>query len=770
MDNTVPAPERAARKTPSADLPSGWVEVQEGLAAASGLALLTVEGRQPPSLAVSNNNSICHAFQSSTTHAHLCQADCGEAYFRATEAGEAVHYRCHAGLQCFTAPIQIGGKKTRAVIGGRCFQRVADYRALAERIRAGDLSDLLSADLFANVIFASRQDLEDLAARVEESARSFAEPDAKAKEPQAEAAPSKAHAASAHNGLHKVETNGTADAGEETTDEAPQAAEKPAARVKASKEEALKEEASKEESIEVELTEESLKTEATEAPPRSHAQARAGAAHAASLDETCRKAVSALTRDHRIESLALLLRADDSFFATCVTGLFERRAPRVALKPKEIKLLLAATGGESIAVPAGGRTSSKHEDAVELFPLLVGEEIKGALLVGDAELGDEQRRAIAAFCRDISMPLELLRLREELERRSRAASQLRAFTEVVNSAQPDDAYTTILRHSAELLNAERGSLLLFDERAGELSVKAAVGPRAEVSRDARVRIGEGVAGTVMREGRPAVVRDVSKVAGLRPAPDERRYKTRSFISYPIVIAGRKVGVLNMTDKAGGGDYDEADLGLLDLIAPQMALALDRVEWHSKATQFQLLSITDPLTGLVNRRYLEERLQEELERSKRHRFAVSFLMVDIDDFKNYNDQHGHQAGDLALEMTATCLKTALRSADVAARYGGEEFSILLPQTGLSEARVIAERIRRRIERTQFPHGKHQPHGAVTVSIGISSFGPEVDTPTSIIYAADRALYMAKSRGKNCCEAIEPKRVAPEEAEEKGEGQD
>jgi diguanylate cyclase (GGDEF)-like protein len=789
MDNTVPAPERAARQSPSADLPSGWVEAQEGLAAASGLALLTVEGRQPPSLAVSNNNSICHAFQSSSTHAHLCQPDCGEAYARATEAGEAVHYRCHAGLQCFAAPVQIGGKKTRAVIGGRCFLRVADYRALAERIRAGDLTDLLSAELFSNVIFASRQDLEDLAARVEESSRAFAAPGAKGRETEGE---TKTQAATtANNGLRKVEADATADVKGKAQGGAPEAAPKTAARGKASNagaSDAKANEAATNDAAETTVksteasagdaaaeSDETLKAEATaedavkvETPPRAYAQTRAGAGAASgSLDETCRRAVRSLTEDYQIESLALLLRADDTFYASCVTGLFERRAPRVTLKPKEIKLLLAATGGDSIAVPAGGRTSSKHEDAVELFPLLVGEEIKGALLVGDSDLEDEQRRAVAAFCRDISMPLELMRLREELERRSRAASQLRAFTEVVNSAQPDDAYTTILRHSAELLHSERGSLLLFDERAGELSVKAAVGPRADVARDARVRIGEGVAGTVLREGRAAVVRDVSKVAGLKPAPDERRYKTRSFISYPIVVGGRKVGVLNMTDKAGGGDYDEADLGLLDLIAPQMALALDRVEWHSKATQFQLLSITDPLTGLVNRRYLEERLQEELERSKRHRFAMSFMMVDIDDFKNYNDQHGHQAGDLALEMTAQCLKTALRSADVAARYGGEEFSILLPQTGLSEARVIAERIRRRIERTQFPHGKAQPLGAVTVSIGISSFGPEVDTPTSVIYAADRALYAAKSRGKNCCEAVEPKRIPTEDAEETGE---
>jgi len=489
--------------------------VQEGLAAACGLALLTVEGRQPPELAVSNNNSICQAFQSSSAHAHLCLPDCGEAYFRATESDGAVHYRCHAGLQCFAAPVQIGGKKTRAVIGGRCFLRVADYRALAERIRAGDLTDLLSADLFANVIFASRQDLDDLAARVEESARAFAAPRAKGKESEPEAHAPKAQAASASNGSHKVETQEAADAKEETSDEAPQATPKVSARGKSSKAEPTREGPTKEETAEV-ADEVEEPTEA-EAPRHAYAQTRAGAAHAGSLDETCRRAVLALTQDYRIDSLALLLRADDSFYATCVTGLFERRAPRVTLKPKEIKLLLAATGGDSIAVPAGGRTSSKHEDAVELFPLLVGEEIKGALLVGDADLEDEQRRAVAAFCRDISMPLELLRLREELERKARAASQLRAFTEVVNSAQPDDAYTTILRHSAELLRSERGSLLLFDERAGELSVKAAVGPRADVAREARVRIGEGVSGTVMREGRPAVVRDVSKGAGRRPA-------------------------------------------------------------------------------------------------------------------------------------------------------------------------------------------------------------------------------------------------------------
>lgn len=752
MDNTTPPPVGAAQSdTSAAVLPHGWSEVQEGLASSSGLSLLLVEGRQPPALAVANNNSICQAFQSSPAHAHLCQPDCGEAHERAVREGGAVQYRCHAGLYCFAAPVSLGTDSPLSVIGGRCFLRVADYRALAERIRAGDLADLLSAELFANVIFASRQDLEAVAARVAEAAAAFAT----TSKGQHAAEPSPTAGADGIPGVLVVK------AGEEAVGSTTNGHHPEEAKAAKSKPE--------------ERVEEPAARAVPDAAPANgiaaevYAPAARSSQAGGSLEEACRRAVKTLSEEFGVQSLALLMRTDDSFYPTCVTGLFEKKPPRIALKPKEIKLLLAATKGDSIAVPAGGRTGPKHEEAVELFPLVVGEEIKGALLVGDSGLSSERRRALADFCRDISMPLELSRLREELERRIRAATHLRAFTEVVNSARPEDAYTTILRHSAELLKAERGSLLLFDERAGELSVKAAVGPRAEVTRETRVRIGEGVAGAVMREGRPAVVRDVSKVSGYNAATtSERSYKTKSFISYPISVGGRKVGVLNVTDKAGGGAYDEVDLGLLDMIAPQMALALDRVEWHSKATQFQLLSITDPLTGLVNRRYLEERLQEELERSKRHRFAMSFMMVDIDDFKAYNDAHGHQAGDLALEMTAQCLKTALRSADVAARYGGEEFSILLPQTGLAEAQVIGERIRRRIERTQFPHGDSQPHGAVTVSIGVSTFGAELDAPPEIIRAADRALYAAKARGKNCIEAYETKRrkAAGAQAEETG----
>ncbi len=747
MDKAASAPERAENRSANLAPPEGWAEVQNSLAATMGLALLLVAGRQPPSVLVSHNNSICRAFQSSETHAHLCEPFCGRAFDRAIEAGKVSFYRCHAGLNCFTMPVNIDPKKPLAVIGGRAFLRSADYRALAERVRTGDLIDLLSPELFANVIFALEQDLDDLAVRVDKSAVEFASDSPVAKKLQGEGADEAkkrsgdASAAKSEKIVERAKEEGRINDAEESKVSGLISEKTNAKPVKSEK-------ASQQNASETSFA----------ATPHTKLFAQA-----VTLVEACERAVKSLCEASGLKTVAVMLRTDEKFVSLCASGQFREKPPRVSLKAKEIKLLQAATHGESIAVPAGGRTATRHEDSVDLFPLLVGEEIKGALLVGDRNLSEEQRLKIVAFCREIALPLEVMRLREELERRMRTATHLRAFVERINSVQPEEAYQLILRHSADLLNAERGSLLLFDEAVNELEVKATVGPHAAVARESRMRLGEGVAGSVLSDGRPLVVSDVAVAQGdWKPAPSDRSYKTKSFISYPLIVSGRKVGVLNITDKAGGGIYTDVDLNLLDMIAPQMALALDRAQWHQKATEFQLLSITDSLTGLLNRRYLEERLSEELERSKRHRFQMSFMMVDIDDFKHYNDMNGHQAGDLALEMTAQCLKSALRTEDVAARYGGEEFSVLLPQTGLSEALVIGERIRRRIERTQFPHGKEQPSGLVTVSIGISSYATGVDTPASVIFAADQALYSAKSRGKNRVEAFEPEKLSDADA--------
>jgi diguanylate cyclase (GGDEF)-like protein len=334
--------------------------------------------------------------------------------------------------------------------------------------------------------------------------------------------------------------------------------------------------------------------------------------------------------------------------------------------------------------------------------------------------------------------------RPGLDRRAPFADSIRRFTEQIDASEPSQTYASILTQAADLVKAERGSLLLFDELANSMRMTAARGIPTAIGEVAAIAMGEGIAGSVLREGLPMVA-SIDDLG--RTSLPERGYKTKSFISYPISIGSRKFGVLNLADKVGGGAYDANDLSVIELVAPQIALAIERAAWQQRANQFQVMSITDPLTGLHNRRYLESRLTEELSRSKRYDYPLSFMMIDIDNFKLYNDRNGHQAGDRALEITAQCLRSALRKVDVASRYGGEEFSILMPQTTLEEAGVIADRIRRKINDTNFEHGKSQPLGAVTVSIGLSAFSPTLDSSEAIVRAADRALYHAKSHGKN-----------------------
>jgi diguanylate cyclase (GGDEF)-like protein len=688
--------------------PAGWSVRQDALAAAAGLSILLVEGRQPPALDISSNNSICRAFQSSPEHVGLCDPYCGVAFDRALKAKGPAHYRCHAGLHCVTLPVPLERNRQLAVITGRAFLTTADYRELCERFRTGDLQELLSAELFQNVIFAARPDLDDLARRVREEAEDY-QASAPTEEPATTPIPA-GTVAPEHEEDARVPTKAFDD-GIFSPD--------------------------------------------------------------ATLDEACESVLKIICDEYRLISAALLLLDDEKFACASAVGDFKSKPLRLAVERKDPRLIKVARKGMPLVVcesaegfiPLPPKGQKKGVKLAEAYPLVIGDEVKGALIVGDDNLSDETRAMISQTCHRIAFPLEVIRLKEELQRSASFADRIQLFTERVTTSEPAEAYLSILQHSTQLLGSERGSLLVFDEMSNELTVKAAVGNRAEVLNEARVQLGEGVSGTVFQEGRPLVVRDLH-ASGVNPAPAERCYKTESFISYPITIAGRKVGVLNVTDKTEGW-YDEFDLSLLESIAPQMALALDRADWQEKAVQFQLMSITDPLTGMLNRRYLEERLMEELNRSRRYDYQMSFMMIDIDDFKHYNDRNLHQAGDLALEMTAQCLKSALRSADVASRYGGEEFCILLPQTSLSEAKIIAERIRRRVERTRYPHGKYQPLGALTVSIGISTLVPGLETPETIIGAADRALYFAKERGKNRVESYEdappetPVSHAPEE---------
>lgn len=197
----------------------------------------------------------------------------------------------------------------------------------------------------------------------------------------------------------------------------------------------------------------------------------------------------------------------------------------------------------------------------------------------------------------------------------------------------------------------------------------------------------------------------------------------------------------------------------DLIVPVVffsgACFVWSVSTFSQETAVEMLrvareNITDPLTGVNNRRYLDRRLEEEVTRARRYALPFSILLIDIDHFKLINDTYGHQVGDQVLVSYARLLKDTSRKTDVVARYGGEEFLIIAPSTPGEEAVRLAERIRHEAEIRQFAvRGKEgqQERIHITVSIGVANLGDEIDSLEKLMQCADQALYRAKNEGRN-----------------------
>ncbi len=172
-----------------------------------------------------------------------------------------------------------------------------------------------------------------------------------------------------------------------------------------------------------------------------------------------------------------------------------------------------------------------------------------------------------------------------------------------------------------------------------------------------------------------------------------------------------------------------------------------IELQKTKEELRQLAITDGLTGLYNYRYFKEHLQQEVTRALRHRLHVSLIMIDIDHFKHYNDTNGHPAGDVVLRNLGHLLKDNIRSIDVAARYGGEEFSLILIETNKDAARVVAEKVRRLVEKRSFEFEGKQPLGRITISTGVATFPDDGLDYDVLVTRADQRLYLAKQAGRN-----------------------
>lgn len=211
---------------------------------------------------------------------------------------------------------------------------------------------------------------------------------------------------------------------------------------------------------------------------------------------------------------------------------------------------------------------------------------------------------------------------------------------------------------------------------------------------------------------------------------------------PLIAHGTSLGMLHVSAHERDGTASN-DTTLVEAIAEQLSLAIANL--HLRET-LRLQSLRDPLTGLFNRRYLEENLNRELQRCARRGLPLTVMMLDVDHFKSFNDEHGHAAGDALLSQIGQTLGSLVREEDIACRYGGEEFTVVLPEAGPGEAALRAEGIRSEIGSTTVTHLR-STLGPRTISIGIATFPTDGDTPAQLLAKADRALYEAKAQGRD-----------------------
>jgi diguanylate cyclase (GGDEF)-like protein len=224
---------------------------------------------------------------------------------------------------------------------------------------------------------------------------------------------------------------------------------------------------------------------------------------------------------------------------------------------------------------------------------------------------------------------------------------------------------------------------------------------------------------------------------------------RSEAAIPLKIRDEVIGVLDIeSDKLNA--FSEKDLRMFSVFATQAAIAIENARLYDET---KILSLTDGLTKIANRRHFDLTVESEVRKARGYSRSISLAMIDLDNFKHFNDRYGHQAGDRMLINIARILKESIRDTDFVARYGGEEFVIVFPETGNDAAIRVSERIRRKVEDCAV-YVKGLGKKCTTVSLGVATYPFNAQDVAELVYNADKALYRAKQLGKNRVETLMP----------------
>jgi diguanylate cyclase (GGDEF)-like protein len=375
-----------------------------------------------------------------------------------------------------------------------------------------------------------------------------------------------------------------------------------------------------------------------------------------------------------------------------------------------------------------------------LLPLTRVRQSMLRLAKGDLETDPDTRRRAAEIA-EMEQAIGVFRAglleRSQLNRETRLLSELNEWLQSCNSL--GELYDMVAQFLSSLLPGCAGSLYIYANSRDVLEgSKAWNGGTVQASMHPEDCWG-------LRRGH---VYSFGEHEIDFPCAHVGSAQVEQYCCIPVLAHGETIGLLHLEFRAGDdGVFRQSEiteqrrLGLM--CAEQISLAIANVKLRD---QLRDQSIRDPLTGLFNRRYMLETCRREFSRCARGRLPVAMLSIDVDHFKKFNDNHGHDAGDTVLKEVGNCLESVFRDEDVACRFGGEEFVVVLPGASLEIAAKRAEQLRGKIEGLSVRYLEHNlPR--ITISVGVAAFPDAGDNPQSVLKAADDALYRAKEGGRN-----------------------
>ncbi|HPK21365.1 MAG TPA: diguanylate cyclase [Smithella sp.] len=331
------------------------------------------------------------------------------------------------------------------------------------------------------------------------------------------------------------------------------------------------------------------------------------------------------------------------------------------------------------------------------------------------------------------------------------STAMRVSQIIASEIMLDRLLQKIMHESITNAGAQRGYLLL--ESDGDLTIEASQDVdkgESQVMQSLPLKdcpdICHSIVNYVYHSGEDIVLGNAVKEGLFTNDPYVIRVRLKSILCTPIMSKGKISGILYMENNISENAFTPERLEVLRSFSVQAAISIENARLFELAT-------TDGMTKLYVHRYFQLLLDQEIKRSRRQDRKFSLVMMDIDNFKSFNDTYGHQLGDRVLKDVAAAARKASRSEDVAARYGGEEFVMILPDTDSKQAVILAERIRAGVAAIEIPHDHQKLH--VTISLGVSTYPDHSEIKEELIRAADAALYESKHRGKNCVSVFEKK---------------